>query len=620
MDIITNRLVRQAVPLFNVFAGLGVVLSLATLLMFGKDVFIPIALALLLSFALTPVASWLQRIGLGRGPAVLLAVSLAVAVIVALGYIVFSQLADLAAQLPAYKEIIRQKIQTLMTGVAGGGPFSRAGAVVGELITDFQKMAGAAASQDAVVVVRPEEASGVKLAGETLAHLLHPLAMFAAVFLITAFTLAQREDLRNRVLRLLGADDLQQTTAALDDAGGRLGKLLLTQLAINAAFGVVIGLGLWWIGVPSPFLWGILAGVFRFVPYIGAVIGLAPPLAVAFAFDPTWTSFLWTAALFAVIEPIVGHVIEPLLYGHSTGLSPLAVVLSATIWAFLWGPVGLVLSTPLTICFVVLGRHIERLQFLDVLLGDRPALEPHEIFYQRMLAGDPREATLQAQNFLQGRSLATYYDEVALNAIRRAHLDIVRGSVSGDRLTAVARSANTLVASLENAKSSLRSRRSVSAEAEAAFARIQDSASTRDFVDRAALEPAWRGRQPAVILYGDHPLDEAPARMLAQVIGRFGLPTRVAKMSEAANATADDLDGVRLVFLSFVEPLSTLHLRAAGLQVRKRLPDARIALCIWQQTDKSLLDKLSRHLRVDGIATTTSQALDVARRLAKKQG
>ncbi len=196
---------------------------------------------------------------------------------------------------------------------------------------------------------------------------------------------------------------MQRTTAALDDAASRLSRLLLIQLLLNSAFGLIIGVGLSFIGVPSAILWGVLAGVLRFVPYIGAVISAAFPLALAAAVDPSWSMLLWTLALFFVVEPIVGHVIEPMVYGQSTGLSPVAIVASATFWTALWGPIGLVLATPLTVCLVVLGRHIERLEFLDVIFGDKPALSPAEMFYQRMLAGDPTEAAEKGRSILEGK-------------------------------------------------------------------------------------------------------------------------------------------------------------------------------------------------------------------------
>ena len=182
---------------------------------------------------------------------------------------------------------------------------------------------------------------------------------------------------------------------------------------------------------------GILAAVLRFVPYIGAAIAAAFPLALAVAVDPTWSMLLWTLALFVVVEPIVGHVIEPMVYGHSTGLSPVAVVASATFWTALWGPIGLVLATPLTVCLVVLGRHVESLEFLDVMFGDRPALSPPEIFYQRMLAGDPTEASEKAEEFLKERSLSSYYDEVALKGLQLAQADAERGTLDPERLTKI---------------------------------------------------------------------------------------------------------------------------------------------------------------------------------------
>jgi predicted PurR-regulated permease PerM len=218
----------------------------------------------------------------------------------------------------------------------------------------------------------------------------------------------QQQDLRNRMIRLAGAHDLQRTTAAIDDAGQRLSRLFLTQLALNAGFGLVIGLGLWLIGVPSAPLWGILAMTLRFVPYIGAIISAIFPLLVAAAVGPGWSMVLWTAALFLIVEPIVGHVIEPMVYGQSSGLSPVAVVASATFWTWLWGPIGLVLATPLTVCLVVLGRHVEQLKFLEIMLGDRPALSPTEVTYQRMLAGDPMEAAEQAETFLKEQPLVSY--------------------------------------------------------------------------------------------------------------------------------------------------------------------------------------------------------------------
>ena len=254
------------------------------------------------------------------------------------------------------------------------------------------------------------------------------------MLIVSIFILLQREDLRDRMIRLFGSSDLHRTTVAMNDAARRLSRYLLTQLAVNAAFGVIIGTGLAFIGIPSPVMWGVLGALLRFVPYIGAPLSAVMPLTLAAAVDPGWSTLLWTAALYLVVEPIMGQVVEPLVYGHSTGLSPFAVVVAATFWTWLWGPIGLILSTPLTLCLVVLGRHVARLEFLDVLLGDRPALTPVESFYQRMLAGDPDEVHDHAEVLLKQLSLASYYDDVALEGLRLAVIDAERGVLTPGHL------------------------------------------------------------------------------------------------------------------------------------------------------------------------------------------
>ena len=445
MDLITNRLVRDAIPLFRVMAAVVLLLGIGALLVLGKEIFIPIALAVLLSFVLGPLVSLLQRAGLGRGLSIVGASLVALALIGGLLYVVLTQLADLLAELPTYRNTIQQKIRALKDATASGDTLSRLGSVLSDVLAEFRALAPAAGSPAPAITVRAEEAGALAAVGVFAASLLQPIAKGLVVFLLAMFMLAQREDLRNRFIKLVGTDDLQQTTAALDDAGSRVGKMLLTQLLLNSGFGLLIALGLWAIGLPSPFLWGIIAGLMRFIPYIGAIIGVILPLIIAFAVDPGWSLLIWTITLFVVVEPIVAYVLEPLLVGHTTGLSPVAILISAIIWAFLWGPLGLVLAIPLTICLVVIGRHIPRLEFINTLLSDKPSLLPQEIFYQRMLAGDPAEATLQAREFLKGRTLATYFDEIALEGVRLAHRDISRGAVQGERLTALATASRAVV-------------------------------------------------------------------------------------------------------------------------------------------------------------------------------
>ncbi|MGB4874386.1 MAG: AI-2E family transporter [Candidatus Competibacter sp.] len=621
MDIITNRLLRQAVPLFNVMAGVVLVIGIATILMFGQSIIAPLALAVLLSFALTPIVTSLERVRLGRGLAVLCAILLALTIIVGIAYVAYRQVIALVGDLPSYEPIIRQKISGLSQQMAGSGVWSNAADSLGRVLADLQKIGGEGGSAVAssVQTVRVDDREhGFQAVYQYLLPALQPLVSLLVVMLMSAFMLAQREDLRNRLIRLAGAEDIQQTTAAFDDAGFRVGRQLLTQLALNMSLGLIMGTGLWLIGLPSPFLWGIIYGLLNFVPYIG-LVGLVPPLFVAFATDPGWGSFLWTAGLFAIIEPVSTNIVEPMLYGRTSGLSPVSIVIAAMVWAFVWGPIGLVLSTPLTICLVVVGRHIPRLQFLDILLGDRPALEPQEIFYQRMLAGDPREAETQAREFLKGRGLSTYYDEIALEAIRRAHLDIVRSSVTGDRLAVLASSTEALVDSLDDVQPLARGRssRTLTAEAEAALDTVRPDREIEKVVfARDDLAEGWRSEQPIAILYGNHPLDGAAAKMLQQVFTKHGLAARSLSLAQAAEATAGQAEGVALVCLSFIEPLSTLHLRAFSRQVKRRAPRAQVMLCIWQKTDAALVKDWRRKLRVDRLVTTTADALDAAAGMA----
>ena len=342
-------------------------------LYFGREVFVPIALAILLSFVLAPLVRLLQDRRVPRAFSVVGVVLLAFAVIFGLGGVIATQINELAGDLPRYESNMREKIKSLRGTASTGTTLERAADVLQDLGKELNKPRDAATApvpsatqitpgQDTrpiPVEVRQPPPTALENISSLIAPLLHPLMTTGVVIIFAIFTLLQREDLRNRLIKLAGTHDLQKTTAALDDAARRLSRLFLSQLALNAALGFAIGTGLWIIGVPSAALWGILAAILRFVPYIGTLVSAIFPLALAVAVDPGWTLLLWTAALFLILEPLAAHLIEPHLYGRSTGLSPLAVVLSATFWTALWGPIGLVLATPLTICLVVMGRHVE---------------------------------------------------------------------------------------------------------------------------------------------------------------------------------------------------------------------------------------------------------------------
>jgi predicted PurR-regulated permease PerM len=624
MDLETTRLLKRGLPVYTTLSACLLVLTLGAILYLGRDIFVPIALAVLLSFVLSPAVRILQRIAVPQGAAVLVTAVVAFGAIALLIGVVGGQLGGLGADLPKYRSTIKDKIGALSRNSGSGGTIGRALEAFESIENDVRQQLG---KQGSVSRLGPSEAPGskplpvvvqggdspIETLGGVVSPLLHPLTTAGLVLIFVLFVLAAREDLRNRFVRLLGTDDIQHTTLVIDEAARRLSRLLLTQLGINAAFGTVIGVGLWLIGIPSPVLWGILAGILRFVPYVGAVAGAVPPLALALAVDPGWSMLLWTALLFAVVEPIVGQLIEPLLFGHSAGLSPVAVILAATVWTFLWGPIGLVLATPLTVCLVVLGRHIGRLAFIDVMLGDKPALSPPQIFYQRMLAGDPSEAVLQAREFLRERALSTYYDEVALEALRLAHEDVARGRLTPERHDLVRRSVGELIARLGEAVGDPRPRGGrVSAEAEAAvMAAGPDRGASTIVVSPAELRPAWRGPLPVVCLAKPDTLDEIIARILAQVLTKHGIAADVLALEppQTGQNTRPVAGEVEMVCLSYLEPLSTLHLRHTVRVARKRFPGSGVGLGIWRERDPAMGQTLGHAARADFVAPTIGAAL-----------
>jgi len=604
-------------------AGAVIAAIIVGTLYLGREVFVPIALAILLSFVLAPLVRLLQRCRMPRGLAVVAVVLLAFVSIFMLGGVIATQVTELAGDLPRYQFTMREKIKSLRGATATSGTLERAADVLHDLGKELNKPKESPAGSGAPVqptapapdakpipveVRQPPPTALESIAG-LLSPLIHPLTTTGIIAIFVIFILLQREDLRNRLIKLAGSHDLQKTTAALDDAATRLSRLFLMQLAVNASFGVVIGVGLWVIGVPSPILWGILAAILRFVPYIGAVIAAVFPLALSAAVDPGWSMLLWTAALFVVVEPVVGHVIEPLLYGHSTGLSPVAVVASATFWTALWGPIGLILATPLTVCLVVLGRHVERLEFLDVMFGDRPALSPPEIFYQRMLAEDPAEAVEKAEEFLKERPLLTYYDEVALPGLKLAQNDLTRGALDRAQTEKIK---TTILEVVDNLAEQNDGRPAGDTthdpEAAAAVEAADKTVPELVVVKREALGPEWRTDAPVLCVAGRTPLDQAAAAMIAQLLGKHGLGARV----EGADAVATmnilrlETSGVALVCLSYLDAGSLAHMRYTIRRMRRRLPAAQVLLACWKaDVDPATLRDSTQ---ADAVATTLPEA------------
>ncbi|MET4039546.1 putative PurR-regulated permease PerM [Bradyrhizobium sp. RT6a] len=622
------RTPEELISLLSAVAMAILASIIVMVLYYGREIIIPIALAVLLSFVLAPLVRLVQRLRIPRSLAVVSVVVIAFAFIFAMGSLLATQLAQLAGDLPRYQSTISEKIQSFRETTAGRGTLERASSMLKDLSKELDKPKEAANSLGTIAAPKAAQPKPVPVevlqpdpgALESLqtliSPLLHPLATTGIIVIFVIFILLQREDLRNRLIRLAGSDDLQRTTAALDDAASRLSRLFLIQLLVNGGFGIIIGMGLWLIGVPSAILWGILAAVLRFVPYIGAVIAAAFPLALAVAVDPTWTMLLWTIALFVVVEPVVGHVLEPMVYGHSTGLSPVAVVASATFWTALWGPIGLVLATPLTVCLVVLGRHVERLEFLDVMFGDRPALSPPEIFYQRMLAGDPTEASAKAEEFLKERSLGSYYDEVALRGLQLAQADAERGALAPDRLTkirdAVQEFANNI--SEQDERPSPKVNPTTDVEATSAIEGVAEDAPYESLrvLRKEDLPSEWQGDHPVLCLAGRNPIDEAAAIMLAQLTNAHGLSARVEAAGALSTANIFRLEtaGVAIACLVYMDASSPAHMRYSVRRLRRKLPNATIILGCWMKDiDPAALETLREGAKADLAAATLGGAL-----------
>ncbi len=368
-----------------------VTVAVVALLYWARSIFIPIALSIFLAFVLNPVVARLQRRGLWRTPAVLLTVGLALLVTAGVGALVTQQITRLAATLPDRAETIKAKVTAAKEWVVGNGN-SR----LGELVDDVSGViVPRKTTQPTVVVEQPSPSFSTQLESY-VSPAVEVLGQAAFAFVLTIYLLIRREDLRNRMIRLIGDGKVTHTTKAVDEATRRISRYLLMQLMVNTSFGLIITVGLFLLGVDYALLWGLIGTVMRYVPYVGTWVGLIPPVLFSFATAPDWGGG-WgqpvaVFVLFVGLEAICNNIFEPWLYGQSMGLSEVAQLVAAAFWAFLWGPIGLILSGPLTACVLILGKYVRRFKFLEIMLGDQPALSPHVAFYQRLAARDQDEA------------------------------------------------------------------------------------------------------------------------------------------------------------------------------------------------------------------------------------
>lgn len=581
--------IRLKQPRGTTLINMAVAALVIAVLYVGREIFVPVALAVLLSFVLAPFVIKLQAWRMPRTLSVIVVVFVGFSVIFGLGGLMVSQASRLAADLPGYQQTLKDKIDSIRGLTGGSGTLEKASRVLKELKTELQNsQTGGQPGSSGILQQSPDKPITVEVkqpdpgALTTLAAiiepLISPLTTTLIVVIFVVFILIQRQDLRNRFVRLAGSQDIQRTTAAIDEAGERLSKLFLTQIVFNAAFGLAIGVGLELIGVPSAPLWGLIAMIMRFVPYIGALISAVFPLILAAAVGSGWEMLLMTGALFAVLELLAGQVIEPLVYGHSTGLSPVAIIVSASFWTWLWGPVGLVLATPLTICLVVVGRHVDRLQFLDIMLGDEPPLTPPQLIYQRMLAGDPVEAAEQAHDFLKDGSLEDYYDQILLKGLKLAAADLHMGHLDDERLDRILATVAELTGDLE-AHDDVEPADAVSEESESNLSALAAIEQTDAAVTLIPNE--WKLPRSVLCIPGSTKLDEAAAVVLAQILQRrgYGVAAEQADALSISKFFALDLSAVSLVCICYVDRPSSAKVHYAVRRLAKKAAGAPVMLC-----------------------------------------
>ena len=592
-NVALERSTAAATVKFAATLVIGAIVIVALYL--GREVFVPISLAILFCFILAPLVRLLRHLGAGRFMSVLAVVggaAFGAAVMVA---IVSMQISQLALELPRYQGTIESKTASLkqmkifgFTIAKATDALNKVGAQLGDTAAvpadDFRTPSSAA---PIAVEVHQLPMSPIETFKIVLGPVFATLAGIGIVVLFVISILSQREDVRDRAIRLSGVRDLTRATAAMDDAAGRLSRLLLMQSAINACFGLLIGVGLWLIGVPNPILWGVFTAFMRFVPFIGSWIAAGIPLLLAAAVDPGWTMLFETIGLFLVADLAIGQFVEPRLHGQSTGLSPLAIVVAATFWTALWGPLGLVLSTPLTVCLATLGRHIEHLAFFDVLFGDEPALSAPQGFYQRILAEDVMEATDQAEAYLKDHSLEDYLDDVVIAGLALAVLDLRAGNLEKQRLPALAAASLQVIDNV-----------------------FEEHAGP--VADEDAEEPA--PVRPIVCFSGTSPLDDLAATMLVRLLRIRGLDASVAKYDALTRqpGSAGKLGVPGVLCISQFSPGT--HAANPGFllrRLRRANPDADFVLCLWAYEGASVPANSIDGSNADHSVATLKQTLEL---------
>lgn len=548
----------------------AILIAVIAALYLAREILVPLAFAVTLALVLSPAVGWLQKVHIRRLPAVLAIVLVLVTATGAVGYVIFNQLVQVVSDLPAYRENIDNKIKALRAPKKGSlGRAAQSVQELGKELATAQELPAPPPAQGRAarstmptsplpVQVVETPPNGLHYVRDLLRPFLAPLATLGIVLVFTVFLLVEEADLRNRLFRLAGVNRVNVMTQALDDATRRVSRYLMLQFLVNAAFGLLFGTGLFLIGVPYAALFGTVAALLRTVPYVGSVVAGLLPVLVSLAVFDTWTPPIMVLLLLTTLEVITGNFLEPWLYGAHTGISSLALLVTAVFWAVLWGPAGLILSTPLTVCVVVLGRHVPQLSFLHILLGDQPVLAAEAHLYQRLLAMDEQEARAVAEEYLKEHSLVQLYDAVILPALAMAEQDRHKGALGPEREEFLFLSVREMLAE---------------------FSEKTKNASSEH--DAEPLGSVASGR--ILCLPAHDEADEIAATMLAQLLEQAGH----ASISFPLGSFPDNLPATLaparddVVCISAIPPFAFSQARAMNRQIRAKFPDTKILIGVW---------------------------------------
>ncbi len=591
---------------FTWFLRLATFLLIVTALRVAEDVLMPVALAVLLAFLLSPLVVRLTRWGLPRALAIITTVTVAFATIGGVGWIVTAQAISLVRELPNYEENIRQKIVALKTPT-GPTAMSRMSGMVENLRREIKsatpdKPVTASAPNETKPVpveIKAADPTPLELARDIVTPVLRPLGIAGIVIVFVVAMLFQREDLRDRFIKLVSAGKLNIATQAVDDAADRVSRYLGMQLVVNALYGVPIGIGLFLIGIPNALLWALLATLLRFIPFVGPWIAAAFPIALSLAVDPGWSMLGYTLGLFIVMEVISNNFIEVVLYGATTGISNLALLVAAVFWTWLWGVAGLVLSTPLTVCMLVLGTYVPGMAFISMLLGSEPVLEPPAQFYQRMLSMESEDMLDLALKHIEEHSLEDFYETIFVPALLMSEEDRHSGTLPEERQRFIFQASRELIEELE--------RREIAAHTE--------QLSKPDRIEEERTSPALPGLPNVLGIPARDEADEVVAHMFCHLLRRRDIAAAVSPLSTPIENVfqAADRTEIRATFVSALPPSALSAARQMSRRLKVRSPTTPVLVALWQH--HSPMEEIEKRLRGSGTDEIVTNLLDAVRQI-----